>query len=109
MTLHEFDNYDVTQCSMKITRAGDGLSDSLDAAPVELSIGDEVHVVLRGTVSKVEFVEIKDSGVLKRVHTIRTQVGTLVDADAARKVLADSAKLVDAAKGIQRLPGTDDA
>lgn len=106
--LAPFAEHDVTECAVQITNAGDGLSESLDIAPVELDHGETVYVVLRGTVSKVAFVPIKDTDELRRVHTIKTTFGTLVDEASARAILNGARRKVDEARGVQEIPFDDE-
>lgn len=108
MTLQPFDDRDVTQCAIRITRAGDGLSASLDAAPVELHHGEEVYVVLRCDVSKVSLERVKDTDLLRRVHTLAANFGTIVDEKSVHKMLDTARRQVEAALGVSRLPGVDD-
>lgn len=110
MNLQPFGDHDVTECAVKIVNTGDGLSDALDLEPVELDHGDIVHIVLRGTVTKVTYEQIKDSDELRRVHTVRASFGTLVPEPAARKILDTARRSIEDARGVQQIPGmTDDA
>lgn len=109
MSLQPFDDHDVTEVAIRIVRAGDGLSDALDAAPVELHHDETVYVVLRCTVTKVTHEQVKDSDELRRVHTLSTTFGTIVDEPSARKVLDAARRRIEDASGVQRIPGTDDA
>lgn len=108
MTLKPFDDRDVVACSVRIVRAGDGLSEGLDVDPVEFALDDFVHVVLRCQVSRVAYEEIKDTGDLRRVHTLTCTSGTVVDQGDVRKVLDAQRKRIETAKGLSRLPGTDE-
>lgn len=108
MTLEPFGERDVTECAVKIVNTGDGLSEALDIAPVELDHGQTVHVVLRGTVTKITYEQVKDTDELRRVHTIKATFGTLVDEPAARKVLDTARRKIETAAGVQRLPVDDD-
>ena len=109
MSLHPFGDRDVTECAVRIVGAGDGLSESLDTAPVELDHGQIVHIVLRCAVTKVAYEQVKDSDELRRVHTVRANFGTIVDDGAARKILDASRKAIEQARGVERLPGTDES
>ncbi len=106
--LQTFDDRDVTQCAIRITRAGDGLSASLDAAPVELHHGEEVYVVLRCNVTKVTLEGVRDTDLLRRVHTLAAQFGTIVDEKSVHKVMDQARQRVEAALGVQRIPGVDE-
>lgn len=69
-----FEGSDVTEASLRITRAGDGLSDALDLEPEALHHGERVYYVLEGLVSQVNHVPVKaGSTKLRRVHTVVAQ------------------------------------
>jgi hypothetical protein len=108
MNLEPFGGRDVTECAVRIVNTGDGLSESLDTAPVELDHGATVHIVLRGTVTRVAYEQLKDSDELRRVHTVRANFGTLIEGAAARKILDTARRTIDDARGVQHLPGTAD-
>jgi hypothetical protein len=103
-TLKPFDDRDVTEATIRIVRAGDGLSDALEVDPVEFALDDIVHVVLRCQVTRIAYEEIKDSDELRRVHTLRATSGTIVDEQFAKAVLAEQQTLIERARGVQRLP-----
>ncbi len=98
-----FEGRDVVGMKVAITNAGDGLSDAMLVAPVELHIGDKVFVVLEGEVTKVNYVKLRDTDVLNRVQTIRAGVATLVDEGLVKKVLDEQRLAIERAKGIERL------
>lgn len=102
-----FEGRDVLGSSVKITRAGDGLSDALLVDPVELHHGDEVYLVLRCQVDRVAFDPIKDTDVFSRVHTLRTEEAMIVDRSLVEEHLAGQRDRVqrakDAGKGQGRL------
>lgn len=106
--LNPHEGRDVTQATVRVTNAGDGLSDALGVAPVEYHIGDRVFVVLETTCSRVAHELIKDTDVLRRVHTLRADLGTVVDEQLVRGVLDAQTKAIDAARGVPRLPLDDD-
>jgi len=108
MTLKPFGEHDVTQCAVRIVNTGDGLSESLDTAPVELDHGETVYVVLRGAITKVTYEQVKDTEELRRVHTIRANFGTIVDQRVAREVLDTTRRQIEEAHGVERIPGLDD-
>lgn len=106
--LTPFDDRDVIETAVRITGAGTGLQDSLDVAPVELHVGQVVNVVLRATVAKVTHEQVKDSEELRRVHVLRTTFGSIVEEKAARKLLDTQRRVIEEAKGVSRLPGTEE-
>jgi len=109
--LKPFEDRDVVQSAAKVVNAGDGLSDAMTLEPVEYNVGDRVFLVLETVVSGVSYVPVKDTDVLKRVHTFRTQLGTVVAEKVVAKVLEDHRNAVDEARGRGQLPfegGGDD-
>jgi len=103
-TLASFEGADVVQSTIRITRAGDGLSDGLNVDPAEYHLGETVYVVLECHVADIAYVPIKDTDVLKRVHKFATELGTVVDGDLVASVLSDQRIKIERAKGIERLP-----
>jgi len=104
MTLKPFEDRDVVQSAAKVVNAGDGLSDAMALEPVEYEVGDEVYLVLQTTCTGVSYVPVKDTDVLKRVHTLRTKDGTVVAEKAVAKVFDAHRKAVDDARGRGQLP-----
>lgn len=105
--LNTFDGKDVVTTSVQITNAGNGLSSALTVEPTEFHHGDIVCVVLRCEVTKVGFVPVKDTDRLARVHTLRAGDATIVDETMVKEVLDAQRRKIEAAQGIQRLPGVD--
>lgn len=108
--LNSFEGADVLQAQIKITRAGDGLSEALQVEPIEHHVGDIVHVVLRCRVGGVTLEPVKpgkdsaELNILKRVHKFVTEAGTIVDADLVTGVLDEQKRKIDAARGVHALP-----
>lgn len=90
-TLSPFEGHDVVGSRIKITRAGDGLSEALKVAPVELFSGDAVFVVLQGEVGPISMVP-DENGNYVRVHTVVTEKMALIDADTATKAIQTAAE-----------------
>lgn len=111
--LPDYEGREVVHASMKITRAGDGLSEALQLAPVALHHGDEVHLVLKGRVIDVQHPLLKstddDEDRLVRKHVVETQEITIVDEDDVEAALNQAAErladLRDAAAGREPLRG----
>lgn len=112
--LDDFDGREVVRTNIAITNAGDGLSAALAVQPQQLVLGQEVTIVLRGTVTKVGFVpaddDEPDDGPLVRVHTIRAGSSTILSEAAAKKVAGAISqqelaikRAVEAARGIAPL------
>lgn len=71
-----FEGATVTTAAVKITNAGDGLSEALEVEPKALHLGDEVSYVIRGTVAQVAHKTI--NGKVTRVQTVKaTEVAEL--------------------------------
>lgn len=102
--LETFEGRDVLQSTIRITRAGDGLSDALAVEPTEFHLGDTVTVVLECTVTKVHYEELSDTGTLRRVHTLSAGTSTIVAPEFVREVLTAQREAIDKARGVQRLP-----
>lgn len=117
--LAPFEGRPVVRSSVRITKAGDGLSDALKFAPVALHHDDEVFFVLKGVVSQVNHKpEDRDSDELVRVQTVEAVEIAMVDEADVTELLASAAERVRRSKeealkedGIFPLPidGSDDA
>lgn len=109
-TLTPFENHDVVGTTIKVTNAGDGLSQALKVEPIEYERGETVHVVLECQVDKITFIASKDNAeALIREHTLKAGVATIVDGSKVKKVLAEQRKKLEQAEGIEKLPGLDEA
>jgi hypothetical protein len=60
--------------------------------------------VLETTVEKVRYDEVKDTDGLQRVHMLRTETATVVDAELVEEHLERQKKRILEAKGIHELP-----
>jgi hypothetical protein len=80
----------ITETRIKVTNAGDGLSQAVEVDPQVLHHGETVHVVLECTVDKVTLEPIKDEpAALARVHVLKAGAATIVPADLVTDLLAD--------------------
>lgn len=78
--LDPFEGKPVIRCKVKITNAGDGLSDALKVDPVELHVNQRVFYVLEAEVDAIQFKRVSPGGSdMERVHVLRTQRITAVD------------------------------
>lgn len=102
--LSSFEGRDVLQTTIRITRAGDGLSQALAVDPQEFHLAETVVVVLECQVARVHHEELNDTGVLRRVHTLRAGTATIMDEDVVRAALDDQRLAIERAQGIERLP-----
>ena len=106
--LNAFEDRDVVQASMRITRAGDGLSTALRIALVEYHPGAKVYVLLECEVGRISYEPIKDTDALRRVHTLVAGVGTIVDGEWALDAIAKQTKANLAAAGVHELFDEDE-
>jgi hypothetical protein len=95
--LSQFEGRDVQRTTVRVTGAGDGLSESLTTAPDEIELEDTRYYVLRGECARVS-IETDKNGVTSRVHTIKTQSISPIDAELAEKVLRENAEEVQRRK-----------
>lgn len=110
--LSPFEGRDVVQTTVKITKAGDGLSEALGIDPAEYHLGDRVVIVLDTVVDRVRYLPVKDTEVLTREHSFKTDGATVIDRDLVAAALDAQADRIavakEAGKGVQRLDFTDD-
>lgn len=112
--LKPFEGREVSSTSIRITNAGDGLSEALQIDPLAMRIGERVYVVLECDVSKIRHEarkatkgEESDPTDLVRVQILRANAATLVDKELvgdainAQKDRIQEAK--DEAAGQERL------
>jgi hypothetical protein len=106
----DFEGDRIARSTVKITKAGDGLSDALKIEPVVFHRGDTVYFVLKGKVRYAAFPpEKKDSADVVRQHIIDTEDIAIVDEAAVAKLLADNHDRVQ--RGLDSIAGqmrTDD-
>lgn len=104
ISLGKFEGKDVLSTTVKIAKAGDGLSKALAIDPQPLHSGDVVYVVLKGVVGGITFEPIKDTNGFARKQTVNAETVTLVDADLVSAVLERQEARFEEAAGVQRLP-----
>lgn len=95
--LPTFEDEQVQSVQVRITNAGDGLSEALKISPKVFHLGDEFSCVLRGTVSQINHKQ-GDDEVIVRVHTVKASAITEVDADMAKRILTAAADNLARAK-----------
>jgi len=108
MALPKFERRPVVRAAVKITNAGDGLSEAMRLAPESLQLGEEVWFVIKGEVTRVAHETApKDDHNLVRVHTVRASDVALVAKDAVQDILREEqdriARLREEEEGVQRL------
>lgn len=112
--LNRFENQDVLAATIRVTKAGDGLTDALGVDPTEYQLHDRVYVVLETTVAKVTYEDQpKANNALRRVHVLATENAAIIDPDSVADALAETKRKIavkreeeEAAKGVIKLPGT---
>lgn len=92
-----FEGEEVAKAAVRITNAGDGLSEALKVSPKALNMHDEVYYVLRGTCTQVNHKTDKDD-LLTRLHTIKAEQITEIDASVAEKMLQSAAEELERKK-----------
>lgn len=81
--LSQFEGHDVLRSAIKIPNAGGGLRDALKVAPVKLEYGEEVLLIVRAKVRKVDHAPFeKDSDELVREHVLDAIDVALLQDDA---------------------------
>lgn len=106
--LGEFEDRTVARTGIKVTNAGDGLSQALKVDPQLLHHGDVVHVALRCEVTKVYFDEADGDGQeLVRIHVLKAGSAAIVDEKTVKKAIDAQAerirKAAEEAAGMQGL------
>lgn len=97
--LTPFEGRDVLQTTLRLTRTGDGLSDSMAMEPQEWHVGDRVTLVIDAVVAKVTYEGIKDTDALARVHVAAAEAALPVERKVVQKVLDAHARALADAKG----------
>ena len=100
--LNRFEDRDTVMSTIAVTKAGDGLSKALAVAPEEHALHDTVFVVLQTQVTRIQHEDcsekdlkqvradghkISEYGGVKRVHTLTTELATVVSGDLVAEVL----------------------
>ena len=101
--LGQFDGRDVLTTSVKVTKAGDGLSEALGVDPQLLHHGDRGAIVIEYEVDKITFDPIKDTNGLNRVHTLKAMRGTLIGLEEVQEKLDEQTRRIEEAEGVMRL------
>lgn len=108
--LDDFEGMTVASAVVKVTKAGDGLSEAMRLDPEAIPHGEEIYLVLKGVVAKVGYEPIPGADtLLRRVHTVVAKEVARVPAQAVIDLLAAEAERVLLLKekeaGVQRLAG----
>lgn len=107
--LPDFEGHEVRKALLRITGAGDGLSEALALEPKAYHHGQEVAFVLKGVVDQVNHKPVEKGGEdLARVHTVVAVDVAEVDLSDIKVYLEDQAERTrlarDAAAGQEQLP-----
>lgn len=117
--LGEFEGRPVIASTVKLTKAGDGLSAALQIDPVRYAVGERVFIVIEAEVGAVAHAPVKGAETtLMRSHVLRTETATMVDGELVQTVLDEQRAKIEAAElerlrareeaaGVQRLRGTE--
>lgn len=110
--LPDFEGCEVDRSLIKLTRAGDGLSEPMRLDPVALGYHDEVYLVVRGEVTQVNHrpVSRDEDDMLTRVHTVEAREIVLVGAGDVAGFLDKERARISRLKGDEGavpLPGMD--
>lgn len=107
--LGEFEGRTIAAASIRVTNAGDGLSEALALEPQELHHGEEVWLVMHGRVSNVAFPGMKKyPDLLTRMHTVSAIECIMVAPDQVEGMLEKERDRLELLKeeqqGVTRLP-----
>jgi hypothetical protein len=109
MSLPKFEGKEVTGAQVRITGAGDSLSEALEVEPVALHYGQEVTYVIKTKVEQVNHrpLDAKHLDIMVRQHTCKVQEITEIDGDVAEEFLSE-ARAALAAKRPEEQKSLDD-
>lgn len=93
-----FEDETVQQSQIRVVGCGDGLSEALKIEPKALHLGEEIFLVLRGSVTQVNHRQKAGDEPVVRVHTIQTEAVTEIEAGLANKLLTQAALDLEKAK-----------
>lgn len=111
--LPSFENNPVAKATVRITKAGDGLSESMKLDPQPLHYGEEVFFVLRGRVRQINHrpLSTDDGDFMVRQHTVEAEEIVLVAPDQVEQFFVSERtrlkRLQDQAEARAPLPGID--
>lgn len=90
LKLPKFEARPVKKITVKVTNAGDGLSEALKFEPRPLRIGEEVDILIRGRVTAINHKNTADEDEdveIERVQTIKAAEVAFVDREDAEPLL----------------------
>lgn len=110
--LKKFEGREVIGAAMKVTRAGDGLSEALSLAPETYRVGEKVTLILEGEIADINYKSVPKTDALQRVHVLRTERIVRIEGDIAKDFFDAEADRLSALRdekdGVTRLPLDDD-
>jgi hypothetical protein len=89
---------EVASTSIRITNAGDGLSQGMAIEPVELEVESTVYVVMECKVAGHKHGPLPKTSMLQLEQTLKAGTATLVDADLVADVLKAQAEKIEGAR-----------
>jgi hypothetical protein len=108
--LGDFEGSRVTTSTVKVTNAGDGLSQAMRIEPVAFKRHERLVLVLDCIVDKVTFADGDMSGESTRVHVLKAGTAIVVERDLVAAMLDEQAERIKQAKedaaGLLHLDGT---
>ena len=100
--LGSFESHQIAQTSIKVTNAGDGLSQALKIDPQVFHHGDIVHVVLECRVAKVTLEPLEpDREDLVRVHVLKAGSAAIAPPELVADLLAEQQERIRLAREIE--------
>lgn len=94
----EFEGLTVDRTAIKLTGAGTGMHEGLKVQPMVMEVGDEDFFIFKGRCAGVEHAEDKNED-LVRIHKIHPVQMAPIDAEIARKAIAEYEQRIEDAKG----------
>lgn len=103
MSLGTYKGHEVVGVSMKLTKAGDGLSKAMSLDPVDLEFGQRVHLVIEAVVTEHGLKPATPGdlyGPLRNVVTLQAEAATIVENASVAKLIDRHKAALDKAKQI---------
>ena len=94
----EFEGLIVDRVAIKLSGAGTGMHEGLKVQPMVMEVGDEDYFIFKGRCSGIEHAEDKNEDIV-RIHKIHPVQMAPIDAEIARKALAEYEDRITEAKG----------
>jgi hypothetical protein len=110
MGFQPFGHQPVTESGIEMPGAGGGFHKSLAVDELELDHGDRITVVVDVVTAKVRFDPVdpeEPTGELRRVHVFRVEGAAQIDRKMVAEALAEQARRVKEAQGVDELPFAD--